>query len=93
MPEIAAFDAALKAVFGEQEIDEAVRPGKAGEPTFYACENGRVVGTASPVAENAWRVTDDITDWHYCGGCDGGCIGQGVGCKEWLQRKAGKESL
>ncbi|ACC72293.1 hypothetical protein PPMP20_34465 [Paraburkholderia phymatum] len=46
MPEIAAFVAALKSAFGEREIDEAIRRGKAGEPTFYACENGRSVGTA-----------------------------------------------
>lgn len=93
MPEIAAFVADLKAVFGEQEINEAIRRGKAGEPTFFACEDGRAVGTASPVAENAWRVTDDIRDRQYCDGCDGRCIGQGVGCKEWLQRKAGRENL
>ncbi|MEM5436065.1 hypothetical protein [Paraburkholderia diazotrophica] len=47
MPEIAAFVAALKSAFGEREIDDAIRRGKAGEPTFYACENGRSVGTAS----------------------------------------------
>ncbi|MBN3755518.1 hypothetical protein G3N95_21420 [Paraburkholderia sp. Tr-20389] len=46
MPEIAAFVATLKSAFGEREIDEAIRRGKAGEPTFYACENGRSVGTA-----------------------------------------------
>ncbi|AUT62297.1 hypothetical protein [Paraburkholderia terrae] len=45
MPEIAAFVADLKSAFGEWEIDEAIRRGKAGEPTFYACENGRSVGT------------------------------------------------
>jgi hypothetical protein len=50
MPEIAAFVANLKSALGELEIDEAIRRGKAGEPTFYACENGRSVGTAcSPV--------------------------------------------
>ncbi|HWT37260.1 MAG TPA: hypothetical protein VN289_13315 [Paraburkholderia sp.] len=52
MPEIAAFVANLKSAFGEREIDEAIRRGKAGEPTFYACENGRSVGTAgSSVAD------------------------------------------
>ncbi|SEJ16051.1 hypothetical protein SAMN05192539_1007109 [Paraburkholderia diazotrophica] len=50
MPEIAAFVAVLKSAFGEREIDEAIRRGKAGEPTFYACENGRSVGTASTPA-------------------------------------------
>jgi len=36
MPEIAVFVADKKAAFGEQEIDEAIRRGKAGVPTFYA---------------------------------------------------------
>jgi hypothetical protein len=49
MPEIAAFVADIKSAFGEQEIDEAIRRGRAGEPTFFACENGRSVGTANPV--------------------------------------------
>lgn len=91
MPEIAAFVADMKAAFGELEIDEAVRRGKAGEPTFYANENGRAVGTASPMTENPWRVTNDIRNRQYCPGCNGGCVGQAIGCKEWLQRTAGKE--
>ncbi|MPW16883.1 hypothetical protein GCT13_08045 [Paraburkholderia sp. CNPSo 3157] len=63
MPEIAAFVAALKSAFGEREIDEAIRRGKAGEPTFYACENGRSVGTASspagPVREHPRAAAND----------------------------------
>jgi hypothetical protein len=91
MPEIAAIVTNMKSAFGEQEINEAIRRGRAGEATFYACENGRTVGTASPVTENAWRVTDDIRDRHYCASCDGRCVGQGVGCKQWLEEVAGKE--
>ncbi|MEA3119754.1 MAG: hypothetical protein QOI13_3024 [Paraburkholderia sp.] len=90
MPEIAALVAQMKSAFGEQEINKAIRRGKAGEATFYAAENGRTVGTASPVAENTWRVTDDIRDRHYCAGCDGGCINQAMACKQWQQRAAGK---
>lgn len=48
MPEIAAFVANMKAVFGEREIDEAIRRSKAGEPTVYACENSRTAGTLRP---------------------------------------------
>lgn len=65
MPEIAAFVAALKSAFGKREIDEAIRRGKAGEPTFYACENGRSVGTASssaglgPVHEHHHAAAND----------------------------------
>jgi hypothetical protein len=64
MPEIAAFMAKLRATFGDETIDDAVRRGKAGEATFYARENGRAVGTASPTHENAWRVDADGRDRH-----------------------------
>ena len=90
MPEIAAFVAQMKSAFGEPEIDEAIRRGKAGEPTFYAAENGHTVGTASRPAVSAWRVTEAIRDRHYCAGCDGGCMHPAMACKEWLQREAGK---
>ncbi|WP_239483060.1 hypothetical protein [Paraburkholderia sp. C35] len=61
MPEIAAFVAALKSAFGEREIDEAIRRGKAGEPTFYACENGRSVGTArSSVASVEGACSNEV---------------------------------
>jgi hypothetical protein len=93
MPELAGFMAKLRAAFGDEVIDDAVRRGKAGEPTFYACENGRTIGTASPSNDNVWRVNVEIRDRHYCPGCDGGCDGQAIGCKEWLKRMAGKESL
>ncbi|WP_341313569.1 hypothetical protein WN982_19680 [Paraburkholderia sp. IMGN_8] len=92
MPEMAAFMAKLRSAFGDETIDEAVRRGKAGEPTFYAYENSRAIGTASPANENGWRVNADIRDRHYCPGCDGGCVGQGMGCKDWLKRTAGKEN-
>jgi hypothetical protein len=81
MPEIAAFVAELKAVFGEQGIDEAIRRGKAGEPTFHAQENGRSAGTATPVTENVWRVDRAVRDRHYCEGCDGSCVGSAKSCR------------
>ena len=86
MPEIAAFMAKLRSAFGDETIDDAVRRGKAGEATFYARENGRTVGTASPTNANVWLVEGDVRDRHYCPGCDGGCIGDGVRCAEWLKR-------
>jgi hypothetical protein len=81
MPEIAAFVAQMKSAFGEQEINEAIRRGKAGEATFYACENGHSVGTATPVEANAWRVERAVRDRHYCAGCDGSCIGTARACR------------
>jgi hypothetical protein len=81
MLEIAAFVAELKAVFGEHSIDEAIRRGKAGEPTFHAWEHGRSVGTATPVEANVWRVDRAVRDRHYCEGCDGSCVGNAKSCR------------
>jgi hypothetical protein len=82
MPEIAAFVASLKAAFGAAVIDDAVRRGKDGEPTFHARENGRSVGTAGPAAYNAWHVDrDTLRDRYFCAGCDGSCVGQSVSCR------------
>lgn len=88
MPEIAAFVADMKAAFGEEEIDEAIRRGRAGEPTFYACENGRAVGTAGPAETNVWRVDGTVRDRHYCDGCDGSCVGGDVSCRDKFNRIA-----
>ncbi len=78
MPEMAEFVDALRAAFG----DDAVRRGRAGEPTFFANENGRSVGTPSPTAHNVWRVDKTLLDRHYCAGCDGRCVGQAIRCSE-----------
>ncbi|MGF6479600.1 hypothetical protein QFZ91_001763 [Paraburkholderia sp. JPY419] len=43
MPEIAAFVAELKAVFGEPGIDEAIRRGKAGRAEL-SCAGKRPLG-------------------------------------------------
>jgi hypothetical protein len=65
----------LKAAFGAQEIDLAIERGRNGEATFFACENGRSVGTSSTVTTNAWQVTGALDDRYYCAGCDGSCTG------------------
>jgi hypothetical protein len=92
MPEIAAFVASLKAAFGVAVIDEAIRRGKAGEPTFHARENGRSVGTAGAAAYNAWRADSaTLRDRHYCAGCDGSCVGQSVSCR-FNGRSAGERN-
>jgi hypothetical protein len=44
LPEMAAFVAELRLAFGETS-DEAIASGKAGEPTFFAAENGLAAGT------------------------------------------------
>ncbi|RKE37191.1 hypothetical protein B0G76_3428 [Paraburkholderia sp. BL23I1N1] len=80
MPEIAVFVAEMKAAFGEREIDEAIRLGKAEEPTFHACENGHPVGTTTPAATNVWRADRALRNRHHCNGCDGSCIGTTQSC-------------
>jgi hypothetical protein len=79
MPEVAAFIANLRAAFGDT-VDEAVRRGKAGEPTFFATENGRTVGTRAPTSLS-WVVDGSLRDRHYCAGCNGSCIGADVHCR------------
>jgi hypothetical protein len=81
MPEMAAFVASLQAAFGEQEIDAAIRKGKAGEPRFYASGNGRSVGTASPASTFEWKVDGTLRDRHFCPGCDGSCVGTEARCR------------
>jgi hypothetical protein len=80
MPELSAFISNLKEAFGQNEIDEAIRRGKAGEPTFFGRENGRSVGTPSPPQTNVWRADDSLRDRRLCKGCDGSCIGTGERC-------------
>jgi hypothetical protein len=82
MPEIAAFVAELRRAFGDATIDEAVALGRAGEPTFFASENGRTVGTKAPDAANSWRVDGSVRDRHFCRGCDGSCIGTDIRCSQ-----------
>ena len=79
MPEMAAFVANLRSAFGAS-IDEAVARGKAGEPTFYARENGRVVGTSSDEEHNKWSVGTDVMNRRFCRGCDGSCVGTSTRC-------------
>jgi hypothetical protein len=85
MPEIASFITALRDAFGDGVIDQCIREGKSGEPSFYACENGRSVGTAAP-SGIAWRVDHALCDRHYCAGCDGSCVAQGISCTTRRQR-------
>jgi hypothetical protein len=81
MPEMAAFVAELRSAFGAT-IEEAVTRGKAGEPTFFATENGWTVGTRPADEYNKWVVDGSVRYRHYCPGCDGTCIGTGVRCSE-----------
>lgn len=47
MPECAAFIDACREAFGAAGINASIKAGIDGQPTFYASENGRTVGTKS----------------------------------------------
>ncbi|MFM1991325.1 MAG: hypothetical protein RJA99_4282 [Pseudomonadota bacterium] len=48
MPEVAAFVDDLRAAFGEQQINGAIRSGLRGRPHFWAAEGGHELGTWWP---------------------------------------------
>ena len=48
MPTITAWLDDMRAAFGAETINAAIKGGIAGRPTFYAEENGIVVGTPRP---------------------------------------------
>jgi hypothetical protein len=61
MPETAAFIDAMRDAFGAEMINEAIRAGIDGQPTFYASENGQQIGTKAPRrAERTVRLSDTI---------------------------------
>lgn len=45
MPTVTAWIDDLRAAFGAEMIDAAIRAGIDGQPTFYAAENGIEIGT------------------------------------------------
>ena len=61
MPETAAFIDACRAAFGAEQINASIKAGLAGQPTFYARENGHEIGTRAPYsAENSIKLSDTL---------------------------------
>lgn len=59
MPTVAGWIDALRAAFGAEMIDAAIRAGIAGQKTFHAIENGHEVGTPIPYnPTKAVRLSD-----------------------------------
>lgn len=50
MPVITPFIDACREYFGLESINASIRGGLAGQPTFYASENGLTIGTKCPDA-------------------------------------------
>ncbi|WP_338861428.1 hypothetical protein IHE31_00360 (plasmid) [Mycetohabitans rhizoxinica] len=79
MPQVAAFVDALRAAFGDVEIDSMIARGLAGEPVFYAQEGGESIGTPAPCSSEGWRGTG-LAARHYCPDCSGDCVGTARRC-------------
>lgn len=47
MPLVSAFIDDMRAAFGAETVNAAIRAGLDGQPTFWASENGRTVGRKS----------------------------------------------
>jgi hypothetical protein len=84
MPVIRAFVDAVRDAFGAEEINAIVRRGRAGEPVFFACENGMEFGTRLP-AGRTWNAVA-VGDRHFCKGCNGSCVESGLRCSEHRAR-------
>lgn len=50
MPHVAGLIDALREAFGAPQIDSAIKAGMDGQPTFWASENGRKIGTQAAPA-------------------------------------------
>lgn len=48
MPTVTAFIDECRAAFGTEIINQQIRNGMHGSPTFYACENNTEAGTKIP---------------------------------------------
>lgn len=82
MPEVAGFIDGLRDVFGRDSIDVSLARGLAGEPTFFASESGREVGTRVSCAQtDEWRAVG-VRDRYYCTGCEGDCVGTETRCTD-----------
>lgn len=61
MPTVAAFVDDLRAAFGRDYIDGAIRAGLQGRPTFWASENGHELGTKPRSLEHVQAPADNST--------------------------------
>lgn len=52
MPTVTGWIDELRSAFGAETINAAIKAGMAGQPVFYASENGRQIGTAPRYDEN-----------------------------------------
>ena len=60
MPTVAAWIDEMRAAFGAEVINPAIKAGMEGQPTFCASENGITVGTRAPQAADKTVSLADI---------------------------------
>jgi hypothetical protein len=60
MPTVAAWIDELREAFGVDQINQSIKAGINGQPTFYASENGHEIGTASRHAPERTVSLSDI---------------------------------
>lgn len=61
MPTVAAWIDDLRAAFGDDQINPQIKAGIAGQPTFWARENGHEIGTRAPYdANKAIAMSDTV---------------------------------
>ena len=66
MPTIAALIDDLRAAFGAECINQSIKAGIDGQPTFWARENGIEIGTRAPYdATKAVALSDTIISSTY----------------------------
>lgn len=80
MPASTAWIDALRAAFGNDDINEQIRRGVSGEPVFWASENGQEIGTKPPDHLSVWAL-DGLSLRLYCPGCHGECVGTERQCR------------
>ncbi len=71
----------MRAAFGADTIDQAIRSGVGGEPTFYARENGRELGVKCPPSRFDGLPRISSLDRGWCRGCHGECVGTARECE------------
>jgi len=64
MPTTTEFVDAARLVFGAVEVNASIRAGIAGKPTFYAAENGQVIGTKAPPSDRFMDGTPIDPSWN-----------------------------
>lgn len=64
MPITTEFIDAARDVFGVADINASIRSGISGKPTFYAEENGQVIGTRMPPSDQFRDGTPIDPSWY-----------------------------